>query len=921
MDDEIENNGTTQIIDAMNNDSLIIFVGAGVSANSNLPKWSELIADMKKDLSIKDEDDYLKIAQYYFDTFGKQTYFSKLTDMFNRQSVVKPNEIHDHIKKIRPKHIITTNYDTLLEESLNSGMSKYDKITSDDDIPYSKSKHYLIKMHGDFSKMNIVFKEDDYLDYESNFSMVSTLIKSLIMNNTILFLGYSLNDSTFNSIFRLIHNSFGENAKKAYFFTPKTPQNSVIEYYKRKGIYVLSDNKNVIEKDFGKSTLNFISKVSGKNKIKATNQDQLWEKIKFLNQLSFVDSTDIAEVSTLNGKAIFRFPEQYEWVMSDGNKKNVFNISTDSNIIDFIKEKTMIENFLGITIEERNGFKKNEVLKPAFDLYNDHKYTEAKNEFRKIANKAYSTKDYTNFLIAEFNIAHIGVNLYDSPIGMEEPIYGDDEFSDVLDGIINYSNQNNKKITVYLKENIFNFKFLYRKMYKIIDLLDELKKEHRTYHNGGSYYTNNLNILQYEFKSLIQFIDLNCICVKQYKEFKKIVSMYFEGLLLALDNSSVKFNGMTTLFGKTSSIINLIEDEDINDTVPYIDYETLEVCLNTYSIDKIKISDDAFDSLIDRIVRLCDLLKKATILDNNYSMLNHYIEFLSYIKLNNVKDLIKILDNYEILANINNSKSIELIVKLLVQNKDKIIEDESCKELNNIMESQLETIISNKYDSQYSNFYGYGMLFEFLSKKENFKEIFVPSFEEKIVVIDTIDDNLTDIEKYEPFITSFYDYMNKNDKKIIDEILDKYSKRTLKSGVLNIAFLSRLIENNINSFDDLKEMIFKKLILDVEFEENSNFESYPSKRNQAIAYLFQLVEIGYFEKKQIYEAGIDERLEGFFPEVDWVLLDKRDNNTISGLIENRDFSSAKSQFCKNDNDKELFDRWAIRQMESGEIKA
>lgn len=72
-------------------------------------------------------------------------------------------------------------------------------------------------MHGDLKEQNIVLKEDDYLDYNDNYFMIATLIKTLVTNHTLLFIGYSLNDSTFNSIFRLIQNFYGEDAKNHIF--------------------------------------------------------------------------------------------------------------------------------------------------------------------------------------------------------------------------------------------------------------------------------------------------------------------------------------------------------------------------------------------------------------------------------------------------------------------------------------------------------------------------------------------------------------------------------------------------------------------------------------------------------------------------------------------------------------------------------
>ena len=63
----------SQIKKSIKENSLILFVGAGISANSNLPTWGELIQSFKKELYLPDDDsnDYLRVAQYYYDTFGK----------------------------------------------------------------------------------------------------------------------------------------------------------------------------------------------------------------------------------------------------------------------------------------------------------------------------------------------------------------------------------------------------------------------------------------------------------------------------------------------------------------------------------------------------------------------------------------------------------------------------------------------------------------------------------------------------------------------------------------------------------------------------------------------------------------------------------------------------------------------------------
>ena len=48
---------------------------------------------------------------------------------------------------------------------------------------------YILKLHGDIEHQNIVFKEEDYLNYSENFKLIETLLKSIFSMNTVVFIG------------------------------------------------------------------------------------------------------------------------------------------------------------------------------------------------------------------------------------------------------------------------------------------------------------------------------------------------------------------------------------------------------------------------------------------------------------------------------------------------------------------------------------------------------------------------------------------------------------------------------------------------------------------------------------------------------------------------------------------------------------
>ncbi|MBF2720631.1 SIR2 family protein [Psychrobacter sp. NG254] len=184
------------IINAKNNDNLVIFVGAGVSKFSetnslSFPFWGDIINVLKKDLDTE-ESDYLKVAQLYYLQFGEYSLYEKLKSLIPLHA--SSSEIHERIFELNPKYVITTNWDNILESTIEKNGHIYDIIKSDADLIKSILPRKLLKVHGDFSSHNIVFKEDDYLQYSDNFPLIENFLRHILSSYTILFLGYSYSD-------------------------------------------------------------------------------------------------------------------------------------------------------------------------------------------------------------------------------------------------------------------------------------------------------------------------------------------------------------------------------------------------------------------------------------------------------------------------------------------------------------------------------------------------------------------------------------------------------------------------------------------------------------------------------------------------------------------------------------------------------
>jgi len=219
---------------------LVVFVGAGISKNSGYPTWKELINKMKLELGIGDcESDYLKVAQFYHNQWGTKQYFDLLNSIFLAKDY-KPNAIHKQILDLNPNHIITTNYDELIETQMQKFSKKYHVVKKNNDLAYGSFNKMIIKMHGDIGERNVVLKEDDYSNYSQNFGLIELFIKSLLINHTFLFIGYGLGDQNFNLIFQSIKHELDSDFQRAFFFSSGEELGDLeTSYYQNKGINIV----------------------------------------------------------------------------------------------------------------------------------------------------------------------------------------------------------------------------------------------------------------------------------------------------------------------------------------------------------------------------------------------------------------------------------------------------------------------------------------------------------------------------------------------------------------------------------------------------------------------------------------------------------------------------------------------------------
>ena len=183
-----------RIIKASQNHSLSFFVGAGVSSLSGAPSWKKLIQKICEQINYPVKDNYssdenLRIPQIFYHSIDKDDeQYYRFIEQNLIQEELSPNAIHKALLRLNPVSFITTNFDDLLEAAAIQYCQSYISVACDNEVANINGNKYILKLHGDLKHRNIVFKEEDYLNYSENFKLMETLLKSIFSTNTVFFM-------------------------------------------------------------------------------------------------------------------------------------------------------------------------------------------------------------------------------------------------------------------------------------------------------------------------------------------------------------------------------------------------------------------------------------------------------------------------------------------------------------------------------------------------------------------------------------------------------------------------------------------------------------------------------------------------------------------------------------------------------------
>lgn len=199
-----------------------IFAGAGLSVGSGLVNWKELLREMAEELNldVDKENDLISLAQFYEnEKGGRGSINDQLIEQFTKD--IEESENHRIIATLPIKTFWTTNYDDLIEKSLDKAGKITDVKRVVENLAISKPKRDAIvyKMHGDITLSHeAVLTKDDYENYNETRQLFTTALQGDLVSKTFLFIGFSFEDPNLEYILSRIRILLGNHTPDHYCF-------------------------------------------------------------------------------------------------------------------------------------------------------------------------------------------------------------------------------------------------------------------------------------------------------------------------------------------------------------------------------------------------------------------------------------------------------------------------------------------------------------------------------------------------------------------------------------------------------------------------------------------------------------------------------------------------------------------------------
>lgn len=218
-----------EIIEAINQNKLVIFLGAGVSRVIGCKGWDDLATSLvdlcfnkkliifkEKEgiLRLKDNKKIISICHYILKKEHEELFYKKFFEALKADNdLIKEQNIYKELSEI-PAIFVTTNADEYLSENFREKQVVFRDFKADE-IDISKVYH----IHGKVTdRESLIFTVDKYIQRYRDDQQFKDFIKRIFSGYTVLFIGYGI--SEFELFDYLVENTKEQKEIKHFALMP-----------------------------------------------------------------------------------------------------------------------------------------------------------------------------------------------------------------------------------------------------------------------------------------------------------------------------------------------------------------------------------------------------------------------------------------------------------------------------------------------------------------------------------------------------------------------------------------------------------------------------------------------------------------------------------------------------------------------------
>ncbi len=226
---------------------------------SGLPSWTRLVEELALELDasgmnaqlVREEakrGDLLQAASYGFFNLTKQQIGAFIRKAC-RTDNAEPHAIHRKLVSLGPRCFITTNYDNLIEKSLQKWKSDTPfrtvtnrQLTETAEIIHARALDFVFKPHGDaYDVESIILTREQYRQLLPNGERQAVLesVKMLLASRPILYIGFGLRDPDFLYVKDLLANTYKGGERDHFAIMPDVSEQEKDYWRRNYGVHLL----------------------------------------------------------------------------------------------------------------------------------------------------------------------------------------------------------------------------------------------------------------------------------------------------------------------------------------------------------------------------------------------------------------------------------------------------------------------------------------------------------------------------------------------------------------------------------------------------------------------------------------------------------------------------------------------------------